>query len=45
MTAADPLTMSAGVVNRLSAAMRIADDRGHGHDKTSRYVHRGRQAV
>jgi hypothetical protein len=39
------LTMSAGVVNPLSAAMRIADDCGHGHDPTSRHVHRGRQAV
>jgi hypothetical protein len=26
------LTMSAGVVIRLSAAMRIADDGGHGHN-------------
>ncbi|MDT5028958.1 MAG: hypothetical protein QOE61_5384 [Micromonosporaceae bacterium] len=35
----------AGVVIRLSAAMRIADDCGYGHDPTSRHVHRGRQAV
>ena len=32
-------------LNYLAAAMRIADDCGHGHDPTSRYVHRGRQAV
>jgi hypothetical protein len=37
--------MSAGVVNPLSAAMRIADHCGHGHDPASRHVHRGRQAV
>jgi len=33
------------IVNRLSAALRIADDGGHGHDPASRHVHRGRQAV
>ena len=33
------------IVNRLSAALRVADDCGHGHDPTSRHVHRGRQAV
>jgi hypothetical protein len=33
------------IVNRLPAALRIADDCGHGHDPTSRHVHRGRQAV
>lgn len=32
-------------LNRLSAAMRIAEDCGHGHGRTSRHVHRGRQAV
>lgn len=36
---------SAGVVNRLSAALRLDDDCGHGLDPTSRHVHRGRQAV
>jgi hypothetical protein len=35
----------ASVVNPLPTAMRIADDCGHGRDPTSRYVHRGRQAV
>jgi hypothetical protein len=43
--ATGPVAMSAGAVNRLSAAARIADDCGHGHDPASRHVHRGRQAV
>jgi transposase len=33
------------MINRLWAALRIADDFGHGLDPTSRHVHRGRQAV
>ena len=40
-----PLTFGVGAVNPLPAAMRIADDCGHDHDPTSRYVHRGRQSV
>jgi hypothetical protein len=37
--------VGAGQLNPLPAAIRIADDCGHGHDPASRYVHRGRQAV
>jgi hypothetical protein len=37
--------LSGSAVNPLSAGTRIADDGGHGHDPTSRHVHRGRQAV
>jgi DNA-binding transcriptional MerR regulator len=37
--------LSGSAVNPLPAATRIADDGGHGHDPTSRHVHRGRQAV
>jgi enamine deaminase RidA (YjgF/YER057c/UK114 family) len=34
-----------GRVNRLPASGRIADDCGHGHQPTSRHVHRRRQAI
>ena len=40
-----PASSTAGVVNPLPAAVRFADDGGHGHDPASRHVHRGRQAV